>query len=67
MTRYAVPRPVSTSLKGINLLQACKHGLAQALAEKRRRRWLEENREAMDGWNGHVAHHGLPLAAYRRF
>ena len=52
---------------GINLSQACEHGLAQAVAEKRRHRWLEENREAMDAWNGHVAQHGLPLAAYRQF
>ena len=52
---------------GINLSQACEHGLAQAVAEGRRRRWLEQNREAMDAWNGHVAQHGLPLAAYRQF
>ena len=48
---------------GINLSQACEHGLAQAVAEKRRHRWLEENREAMEAWNGYVAQHGLPLAA----
>ena len=52
---------------GISLSQACEHGLAQAVAEKRRHLWLEENREAMDAWNGHVAQHGLPLAAYRQF
>ncbi len=52
---------------GINLSQACEHGLAQAVAEQRRRRWLEANRDAMDAWNGHVAQHGLPLAAYRQF
>ena len=51
----------------INLSQACEHGLAQAVAEKRRHHWLEENREAMKAWNGHVAQHGLPLAAYRQF
>ncbi len=52
---------------GINLSQACEHGLAQAVAEGRRHRWLEENRDAMDAWNGHIAQHGLPLAAYRQF
>ena len=52
---------------GINLSQACERGLAAAVAEQRRQRWLEENREAMDAWNGHVAEHGLPLAAYRQF
>lgn len=52
---------------GINLSQACEHGLAQAVAEKRRQRWLEENQQAVEAWNGHVAQHGLPLAAYRQF
>lgn len=48
---------------GINLSQACERGLAYAVAEDRRRRWLEETREAMESWNEHVAEHGLPLAA----
>lgn len=52
---------------GINLSQACERGLAAAVAKQRRQRWLEENREAMDAWNGYVAEHGLPLAAYRQF
>ena len=52
---------------GINLSQACERGLAGAVAEERRRRWLQENREAMDAWNDHVAQRGLPLAAYRQF
>ncbi len=51
----------------INLSQACERGLAAAVAEGRRHRWLVENREAMEDWNRHVAEHGLPLAAYRRF
>ena len=52
---------------GINLSQACERGLAVAVAEQRRQRWLEENRDAMDAWNGYVAEHGLPLAAFRQF
>ena len=67
MPRYAVPRPALTTLMEINPLQACEPGLAQAVAEERRHRWLQENREAMEAWNGHVAQHGLPLAAYRQF
>lgn len=51
----------------ISLLRVCKRSLAQAVAEKRQHRWLEENQDAMDAWNGHVAQHGLPLAAYRQF
>jgi antitoxin CcdA len=52
---------------GINLSQACERGVAAAVADARRQRWLEENRTAMDAWNGHVAQHGVPLAAYRQF
>jgi antitoxin CcdA len=52
---------------GINLSQACERGLAAAVAETRRRRWLEENHQAMEAWNDYVAEHGLPLAAYRQF
>jgi antitoxin CcdA len=52
---------------GINLSQACERGLAAAVADSRRERWIKENREAMDAWNEHVAQHGLPLAAYRQF
>lgn len=52
---------------GINLSQACERGLAAAVAEQRRQRWLEENGEAIAAWNDHVAEHGLPLAAFRQF
>ena len=52
---------------GINLSQACEHGLAEAVAETRRHRWLKENQDAVEAWNEHVAQHGLPLAAYRQF
>lgn len=52
---------------GINLSQACERGLAAEVADARRQRWLEENREAMAAWNDHVAEHGLPLAAFRQF
>ena len=28
--------------------------------------WIEENREALDGWNAWVQKHGLPYAQYRQ-
>jgi len=52
---------------GINVSQACERGLAAAIAEARRQRWQEENRDAIGAWNEYVAAHGLPLAAYRQF
>ncbi len=52
---------------GINLSQACERGLAAAVADKRRQRWLDANQGAMDAWNDYVGKHGLPLAAFRQF
>ncbi len=52
---------------GIDLSYACERGLAAEVADARRQRWLEENKGAMDAWNGHVAEHGLPLTAFRQF
>ena len=52
---------------GINISQACERGLVETLAEERARRWKEENREAMEGWNRYVEEHGLPLEDLRLF
>ncbi|GAA0301613.1 type II toxin-antitoxin system CcdA family antitoxin [Sphingomonas oligophenolica] len=52
---------------GINISRACEEGLAKQISEERGRRWLEENRGAIDGWNAWVEEHGLPLEKYRRF
>lgn len=51
---------------GINPSQACGRGLAAEVVDTRRR-WLEENQDAMDAWNGYVAEHGLPLDGFRQF
>jgi len=52
---------------GINISQACERGLVETIAEARAARWLEDNRDALDGWNRYVEAHGLPLAGYRQF
>jgi antitoxin CcdA len=51
----------------INLSRACEAGLAEAVADARRKRWLEANREALDFWNAEIERDGLPLDAYRQF
>ncbi len=68
-TNVTLPEPLLQDARalGINISEACERGLAAAVAERQRARWLEENKEAMDAWNEHVAEHGLPLAAYRQF
>lgn len=52
---------------GINISQACERGLIETVKEARAARWLEDNREAIEGYNKYVAEHGLPLAKYRMF
>lgn len=68
-TNVTLPEPLLREARalGINLSQACERGLAAAVAEQRRARWLDENKEALDAWNEHVAVHGLPLAGFRQF
>ncbi len=51
----------------INISRACEEGLERTVREERRRRWIEENREAMEASNDYVRKHGLPLAKYRMF
>ena len=50
---------------GLNVSRECEAGLAAAIAEERRQRWLAENQEAIDASNAWVAEHGLPLEDYR--
>lgn len=68
-TNVTLPEPLLQDARAldISVSDACERGLAAAVAERQRARWLEQNKEAMDAWNEHVAEHGLPLAAYRQF
>lgn len=52
---------------GINLSRACEAGLAAAVRDERKRRWIEENRDAMEAWGVWHDQNGLPLAKYRQF
>ncbi len=52
---------------GINISRACEEGLAKQISEERGRRWLKENRAAIESSNAWVEEHGLPLAKYRPF
>jgi antitoxin CcdA len=68
-TNVTLPEALLQEAKalGVNLSQACERGLTAEVEALRRRRWLEENREAMAAWNAHVAEHGLPLESFRTF
>lgn len=51
----------------VNVSRAAETGISQAVRAEKERRWIEENREALEGWNAWVNEHGLPLAKYRMF
>ncbi|WP_262030642.1 type II toxin-antitoxin system CcdA family antitoxin [Microvirga sp. Mcv34] len=51
----------------INLSQACESGLARSVAEARKARWREDNRDAIDTYNGMIEQDGLPLDEFRQF
>ena len=52
---------------GINLSATLEASLRTAVCERKTERWLEENREALEGYNDWVAQNGLPLEAHRQF
>lgn len=52
---------------GINLSATLEEALATEVGLKKRERWLEENREAIEAYNEHVAQHGVFSAGLRGF
>ena len=68
-TNISLPADLVAEAKelGVNISQAAEKGVVAELAARRRERWLEENRAAIDSNNEWVARHGLPLARYRMF
>lgn len=51
----------------LNLSATFEAGLREAVRTAKQARWLDENRDALDGYNAWVAQHGLPLMKYRQF
>jgi antitoxin CcdA len=51
----------------INVSHAAEAGLAQAIKNKQKELWLEENTDAINSSNLFVEKHGLPLEKYRMF
>ena len=54
-------------LCGVNLSQTLEDALKVRLAEERRRKWLEDNREAIEDYNKHFEKYGLWSDGLRMF
>ena len=52
---------------GINVSRASEEGLAREIKAERKRRWLEDNKDALDEYNEWVRNNELPFAKYRQF
>jgi len=50
---------------GLNLSQISEHAIRHATKVEQERRWKEENREAIEGWNHWYEKNGDPLAHLR--
>jgi antitoxin CcdA len=50
---------------GVNVSQACEAGLAAEVKAAGAKKWLEENREAIEYCNQYVEENGLLLEEYR--
>ncbi len=62
------PRAVADARElGINVSQACEHGLVNEIKKAREARWRTDNRAAIDSHNAFVEKRGIPLARFRQF
>lgn len=52
---------------GVNLSATLERALTEELAAVKRKKWLEENREAIEAYNEHVEKHGVFSEDVRRF
>ena len=52
---------------GVNLSATLERALTEALAEVRRRKWREDNRDAIAAYNEHIDEHGTFSDGVRSF
>ena len=52
---------------GLNLSRTLESALEQAIREKRREQWLEDNNEALQAYNRHIERDGLFADRFRSF
>ncbi|QJD72197.1 type II toxin-antitoxin system CcdA family antitoxin [Marinobacterium sp. LSUCC0821] len=52
---------------GVNISRSAEVGIQEAVKNKLRERWLQENKEALLSSNAFVEENGLPLEKFRSF
>jgi antitoxin CcdA len=68
-TNVTLPEALVAQAKDlkVNISQACEAGLAAQVKAAREKKWLEENREAIECYNKYVEENGLTLERFRTF
>ena len=68
-TNLSLDRDLLTEAKalGINLSRSAEAGIADAVIQNQRERWLKDNAAALASSNSYVEVNGLPLARHRQF
>ncbi len=68
-TNVTLPEALVAMAKvlGVNISQASEAGLAAAVKKAREKKWLEENKAAIEEYNRYIEEHGLTLEEYRTF
>lgn len=66
---FAVPAPheAEAAALGLDAAALAERAVRAAISAEKARRWREENREAIAGWNRWIEENGLPLAKYRPY
>ena len=52
---------------GLNMSRLAEDAVARAVKVERNRKWVEENREALDAYSREIGRDGLPLERHRQF
>ena len=76
-SRFTIRRPTNLSIDaellivakemGVNISRSAEVGIQQAVKQKQRDLWLQENKEALMSSNAFVEENGLPLEKFRSF
>lgn len=51
----------------VNISRAAESGIVEAVRAEKNKRWLEENREALEYYNSWIEENGILLDEYRQF
>jgi antitoxin CcdA len=51
----------------VDLSRAAEAGISAAVRSESARRWVEDNRDALESWNEWTKEEGIPLSQYRQF